>query len=226
MRIKLKMLSLIPTKLSKIASLNALFWSAGSGIHLDSKTSTLAEPDLQARLKPLSRFQRHILSHALRFPSAQTVVYSTCSVYEEEDEDVIFNTLETDEFAGQWTVQGRKDVLPDWPLRGSNGGGTWDNKKEQLDGLIRCERRLGTHGFFVAVLVRKDTQASDEPAPAREEDASTAEGGLDQSVQAGKGTGLDKSDFSLLRLATIDSRRRRKLSAKRRTRRHVSAKYQ
>merc|ERR1719223_1880708 len=36
------------------------------------------------RLRKLGGFQKRILSHALCFPKAQTVIYSTCSTYREE----------------------------------------------------------------------------------------------------------------------------------------------
>nr|KAG5710079.1 hypothetical protein BaRGS_030155 [Batillaria attramentaria] len=41
------------------------------------------------RLQNLARFQISILKHALQFPAAQRVVYSTCSVHEEENEAVV-----------------------------------------------------------------------------------------------------------------------------------------
>lgn len=46
------------------------------------------------RLQALSGFQRRILSHALRFPAVQRLVYSTCSVHQEENEDVVHAVLQ------------------------------------------------------------------------------------------------------------------------------------
>lgn len=46
------------------------------------------------RLQALSGFQRRILSHALRFPAVQRLVYSTCSVHREENEDVVHAVLQ------------------------------------------------------------------------------------------------------------------------------------
>lgn len=45
------------------------------------------------RLRKLAAFQCRILAHALRFPSARTVIYSTCSTQREENEDVVAEVL-------------------------------------------------------------------------------------------------------------------------------------
>lgn len=50
-----------------------------------------APPD---RLKALAGFQRKMLAHALRFPALQRLVYSTCSVHQEENEDVVRDVLQ------------------------------------------------------------------------------------------------------------------------------------
>lgn len=53
-----------------------------------------SEPGASAgRLKSLSSFQAMILKHALSFPKAKRVVYSTCSIHKEENELVILEIL-------------------------------------------------------------------------------------------------------------------------------------
>ena len=100
--------------------------------------------------------------------------------------------------------------------------------QEQAEGLIRCERRLGTHGFFVAVFVRRlteepDLQAEslskivemDSAAVTADEDSQASEeseaGDLDVKEELAAAASKEKevSDFSLLRLATLDRKRRR-----------------
>jgi hypothetical protein len=137
---------------------------AGSGIHSDYDEYNSRPDELQARLKPLSQFQRHILSAALRFPNARKIVYSTCSVHKEEDEEVVFDMLDTKEFKKKWKLDTRENVLPGWELRGMKEGFE-DKKQDVLEGMIRCDRKLGTHGFFVAVFVRKDALP---PLPVKE----------------------------------------------------------
>ncbi|XP_070788231.1 28S rRNA (cytosine-C(5))-methyltransferase isoform X2 [Pituophis catenifer annectens] len=46
------------------------------------------------RLQALAGFQRKMLAHALQFPALQRLVYSTCSVHKEENEDVVQDVLE------------------------------------------------------------------------------------------------------------------------------------
>ena len=45
------------------------------------------------RVKSLSRFQFKILTYALSYSIAKYVVYSTCSIYEEENEQVVKDIL-------------------------------------------------------------------------------------------------------------------------------------
>ncbi|XP_053313205.1 28S rRNA (cytosine-C(5))-methyltransferase [Spea bombifrons] len=105
-----------------------------------------AEPDQVMRLQALSRFQCRAVSHALRFPSVQRVVYSTCSVHQQENEDVVWSTLEQNpDFR-------LVNALPLWPLRGLD---TFPDS--------RCCLRASmsdtlTNGFFVAVFERKPQQ--------------------------------------------------------------------
>ncbi|NXU81908.1 NSUN5 methyltransferase, partial [Oreotrochilus melanogaster] len=46
------------------------------------------------RLQALAGFQRKVLSHALSFPALQRLVYSTCSLHREENEDVVHAVLQ------------------------------------------------------------------------------------------------------------------------------------
>ena len=72
------------------------------------------------RVKSLSEFQRKALIHALSFPQVQRVVYSTCSLYMEEDEHVVatalhtYNATVTDPNQHAYLIP----CLPTWPYRG------------------------------------------------------------------------------------------------------------
>ena len=48
----------------------------------------------QERLRALAAFQQRALSHALTFPALRRLVYSTCSLYQEENEDVVQAALQ------------------------------------------------------------------------------------------------------------------------------------
>uniref|UniRef100_UPI002541A67F 28S rRNA (cytosine-C(5))-methyltransferase n=1 Tax=Euleptes europaea TaxID=460621 RepID=UPI002541A67F len=110
---------------------------------------------LPERLQALAGFQRKMLAHALSFPTLQRLVYSTCSVHQEENEDVVWDVLQ----------QREKDfrlvkVLPSWSHRGS---GTFAEAKFCLRA---SPKETLTNGFFVAVLERRHAGASEESSAA------------------------------------------------------------
>ncbi|KAK7884091.1 hypothetical protein WMY93_027214 [Mugilogobius chulae] len=94
----------------------------------------------QARLSSLAAFQLKCLKHALSFPCLKRLVYSTCSIHRQENEDVVSSCLQDN------THFRLVPVLPHWPERG-------------LKPLPQCLRAsptsTRTHGFFVALLQRR-----------------------------------------------------------------------
>ncbi|KAI5190766.1 25S rRNA (cytosine2278-C5)-methyltransferase [Nematocida sp. AWRm77] len=108
---------------------------SGSGMHPDEEKD-------ESRLKGLMQFQIKMLSRALSFPNVQRVVYSTCSLYEEENETVVFQCLK---LHPQFEVV---PVLPEWKKRGISG-------YEFSEKVIRCDASTDTKGFFLACFVKK-----------------------------------------------------------------------
>lgn len=72
--------------------------SAADTLSLGMPTRPLEEPGAgtpsKARLQALAGFQQRALRHALTFPSLQRLVYSTCSLCQEENEDVVWDALQ------------------------------------------------------------------------------------------------------------------------------------
>ncbi|NXX80975.1 NSUN5 methyltransferase, partial [Urocolius indicus] len=93
------------------------------------------------RLRALAAFQRRALAHALRFPALRRLVYSTCSLHSQENEDVVWAVLQDSGSAFRLV-----DAFPAWPCRGLAA----------FPGAESCLRASPadtlTHGFFVAVL--------------------------------------------------------------------------
>ncbi|NXE82971.1 NSUN5 methyltransferase, partial [Cochlearius cochlearius] len=125
-----------------------------------------AAPSAQ-RLRALAAFQRKVLSHALSFPALRRLVYSTCSLHREENEDVVHAVLQ-EQGSAFWLVH----AFPSWPCRGLAA----------FPGAEGCLRASPadtlTHGFFVAVLERRGEGAAapSSPPAAAEEKPQPGEG--------------------------------------------------
>uniref|UniRef100_A0A8C7KEX0 NOP2/Sun RNA methyltransferase 5 n=1 Tax=Oncorhynchus kisutch TaxID=8019 RepID=A0A8C7KEX0_ONCKI len=123
---------------------------SGSGmVCLRDEASPSQNEQDKRRLQALAAFQLHCLNHALRFPRLQRVVYSTCSIHTEENEQVVAACLLQN--PGFRLVP----LLLQWPERG-------------LAPLTKCLRasttKTLTHGFFVALLERHTAERLEEQA--------------------------------------------------------------
>lgn len=131
---------------------------------------------LSERLTALSTFQLRILQHAMQFPSARKITYSTCSIHFEENEGVVIQAL-TSRIAreGGWRILKRGDQVDGmkrWERRGVPSEGEIEGdigmdveRSEILEACIRCEKGTGegTMGFFVAGFVRDASSVPVEP---------------------------------------------------------------
>lgn len=125
---------------------------SGSGmVCLRDDASSADQEQNQARLASLASFQLRCLNHGLSFPRLKRLVYSTCSIHSQENEDVVAACLQQN--PGFRLVS----LLPQWPERG-------------LEPLGQCLRasttKTRTHGFFVALLEKHN-----QPAVAKQEPA-------------------------------------------------------
>lgn len=113
------------------------------------------------RLNKLAGFQFKIVKHALSFPAAQKVVYSTCSIHPHENERVVVDLLRDSDIQKMgWNLASREEVLPTWPGRGWKEEFTSisdDEKKckELAGGCVRSvPKKDGGIGFFAACFIR------------------------------------------------------------------------
>ncbi|KAH0837471.1 hypothetical protein AYO21_08930 [Fonsecaea monophora] len=137
-------------------------------------------PD-STRLLKLSNLQTRIVEHALSFPAATRVTYSTCSVHVQENEAVVSRVLQSGVAKeGKWRLLRREEQasgMRDWVHRGitmseeeENSGSALSD--EDREACIRCYPGddEGTMGFFVCCFVRSPsgtTQRSAEAIDAR-----------------------------------------------------------
>ncbi|KAL8748373.1 MAG: hypothetical protein Q9184_007354 [Pyrenodesmia sp. 2 TL-2023] len=129
------------------------------------------DEEFQTRLKALSAFQLRLLLHAFRFPSAQRISYSTCSIYPEENEQVVITALNST-IANEcgWRLLRRDEQvagMESWSTRGEidafRGLGEYPtDATEFAEACIRCGAGTedGTQGFFVAAFIRDSMPAA------------------------------------------------------------------
>ncbi|KAH6624787.1 S-adenosyl-L-methionine-dependent methyltransferase [Chaetomium sp. MPI-SDFR-AT-0129] len=128
-----------------------------------TETVVASEKALEARLEALASFQLALLQHALTFPHATRVTYSTCSIHARENEHVVLAALRWAQDQtpapnySPWRLLPRSAQIRgmrDWPVRGDLDACGGDEEAAQA--CIRAQRGdgRGTMGFFVACFVR------------------------------------------------------------------------
>ena len=120
---------------------------SGSGMRLSLERQIQKDQTgvSKERISSLANFQSVILKHALSFPDAERVVYSTCSIFAEENEAVVDEALKS---CSNWTLL--KNPFPDWPTRGLD-------KYPFCKDVIRSDPgKNDCIGFFAACFVRRE----------------------------------------------------------------------
>ncbi|KAE8700381.1 hypothetical protein F3Y22_tig00110557pilonHSYRG00298 [Hibiscus syriacus] len=108
-----------------------------------------ANIDETERINKLACFQKKALEHALSFPQVERVVYSTCSIHQIENEDVVKSVLP---FAISHGFR-LATPFPQWPRRGLP-------VLEGSEHLLRTDPAEDKEGFFIALFIREDGSMS------------------------------------------------------------------
>ena len=101
----------------------------------------------EKRLWNLEALQRRMVLHALSFPNVKRIVYSTCSIYEEENENVVRYALNN--------CDNRFRLVNIFENKWNNGRGICKNEEDRdkyhLNYCIRTSYENNfTNGFFVS----------------------------------------------------------------------------
>ncbi|ETW82870.1 hypothetical protein HETIRDRAFT_126266 [Heterobasidion irregulare TC 32-1] len=140
---------------------------SGSGIvnRLDHllEPEEVSQENLEGRLNKLSSFQLMMIRHAMKFPSVQKIVYSTCSIHAIENEHVVQEAINSAEArTGAFKLASPDMVLPNWHRRGLP-----DKLSNPVDAaaLVRCSPgEDATNGFFVSCFKRRVMEGSGDNA--------------------------------------------------------------
>lgn len=122
----------------------------------------------EERLAKLASFQCAIVKHAMKFPSARKIVYSTCLIHPQENERVVVDVLLDANTRKQgWRLEKREHVLALWPRRGLAPEFLQFAQEDQAlseelaGGCVRAMPRVdGGIGFFAACFVRDTVEES------------------------------------------------------------------
>lgn len=136
---------------------------SGSGMPSRQLEEPGAGAPSKERLQALASFQLRALDHALTFPSLRRLVYSTCSLCQEENEDVVQEALQR--CGGAFRLA---PAMPTWPHRGLS----------IFPGAEHCLRASPdttlTSGFFMAVFERVEVPSSVHPEQVKSSEPSPA----------------------------------------------------
>lgn len=127
---------------------SGLVASQSADVHAKTEEDAAADHDA---VSDLAAGQKSIVLHAMDIPSARAISYSTCSVFEEENEAVVHDVLAE---RSDWVCV---PVIASWPHRGIPGDG--DKYRSFCSNVIRATYvKDTTNGFFVARFEKKVTK--------------------------------------------------------------------
>lgn len=190
------------------------------------------EGEMTARVQSLADFQLEALLKAFSFPQVQRITYSTCSIFQKENEEVVVAALNSQQNQQDPRPFVLKPCLQTWPRRGMEIDGL---TAEDAKALVRANGlEDSTNGFFVAYFERssspmkcsatasratKPKKASKEQAQPEETAADSEDGDEEAEDAEDNGSGKKRKQLSD---AQKENRKRRKRE-KRKQSKHKSS---
>ncbi|KAG7154644.1 28S rRNA (cytosine-C(5))-methyltransferase-like 3 [Homarus americanus] len=107
----------------------------------------------EQRIRGLATFQKYLLINALSFPSVKEVIYSTCSVNVEENEENVEKALE--HYQDEFELENLGQKLSGWKHFGDPRFVFGEKCLRTIADIDMCQ------GFFIAKFVRKDKKCGD-----------------------------------------------------------------
>lgn len=178
-----------------------------------------SEGEMAARVQALADFQLEALVKAFSFPQVQRITYSTCSIFQKENEEVVRAALASEQNRNDPHPFVLAPCLPTWPRRGMQIDGL---TPEQTQALVRADGlEDSTNGFFVAYFVRSSSSSlpTATPASVKDKKAKTPAAAVTQSEDKADDSATADADGSAdgggkkrkqLSEAQKESRKRRK----------------
>ncbi|CAZ85452.1 unnamed protein product [Tuber melanosporum] len=176
-----------------------------SAVEYDDSRVWRQRGTVEDRTFSLADFQVRMIEHAMRFPSATRITYSTCSIHAQENERVVMAALNTSVARRRgWVTEPRHlNKMRDWFRRGILE--ECEGNEQVADSCIRFNPWVdGGIGFFVAVFIRNEQERARLPnAPAikwglaekaRQKRAAIV-GGSGEEVEEEEWKGISDSDL-------------------------------
>ncbi|XP_077388524.1 putative methyltransferase NSUN7 isoform X2 [Festucalex cinctus] len=124
----------------------------------------------QSKLEALIAQQREDIDHALKFPKVLAVVYATCSLRPEENEEVVTRAIEQANVMPQqeWRL-GKNELRQNQALYNSPDHAGGRERQIRNDSFFRLVPSELSNGCFLAVLIREVKVKSSQPEHVAEE---------------------------------------------------------
>lgn len=178
------------------------------------------EEDVANRLQSLADFQLEALLKAFSFPQVERVVYSTCSIFQKENEDVVVAALESPANREAARPFRLRPCLETWSRRGVEEPGRFGVNDARM--LVRANGLEDeTNGFFVAYFERSNVGSAGSGAPAIKSDATDADCAVsvgsngDEAADRADGAGSKRKRLSETQRENRKKRKREKRKQKR-----------